>query len=70
MDDTSKKQFLDSIKGRLNISFFKQLYDSTSQPHTDQQKQSLKKFLVEFARRRNLSLAIFPKHFLNWLEII
>ena len=70
LDDTSKKQLLDSIKDRLNIPFFKQLHDSTNQPYTDQQQQGLKKFLVEFARRRNLSLDIFPKHFLDWLEII
>ena len=70
LDDTSKKQLSDSIKDRLHIPFFKQLYDSVNQPSTDQQRQDLKKFLMEFARRRNLSLAIFPKHFLNWLEII
>jgi hypothetical protein len=70
LDDTSKKQLLDSIKDRLNIPFFKQLHDSTNQPYTNQQQQGLKKFLVEFARRRNLSLDIFPKHFLDWLEII
>ena len=70
LDDTSKKKLLDSIKHRTNNPFFKQLHDSAIQPHTDQQRQDLKRFLVEFARRRNLSLAIFPKHFLDWLEII
>jgi organic radical activating enzyme len=69
LDDLSKQKLTDSINDRLNITFFKQLHDSTIQPHTDQQKQDLKRFLVEFARRRNLSLAIFPKHFLDWLEI-
>jgi organic radical activating enzyme len=70
LDDISKKHLLDSIQHRLNNPFFKHLHDSISQPHTDKQKQDLKKFLVEFSRRRNLSLAIFPKHFLDWLEII
>ena len=70
LDDKSKKLLLDSIKHRLDNPFFKQLNDSTNQPHTDQQRHNLKKFLMEFAHRRNLSLDIFPKHFLNWLKII
>ena len=70
LDDISKKLLLKSIQHRTNNPFFKQLHDSVNQPHTDQQRRDLKKFLVEFVRRRNLSLAIFPKHFLDWLEII
>ena len=70
LDDKSKHLLSDSIKHRLNNPFFKQLHDSVNQPYTNQQKQDLKRFLVEFSRRRNLSLAIFPKHFLDWLEII
>ena len=69
LDDLSKQKLTDSIKHRLGNPFFKQLHDSINKPFADQQKQDLKLFLVEFARRRNLSLAIFPKHFLDWLEI-
>ena len=70
LDDQSKQKLIESIKDRLDIPFFKQLHQSVIQPYTDSQKQDLKKFLVEFARRRTLSLDIFPKHFLDWLEII
>lgn len=70
LDDQSKQKLKDSIKHRLNNPFFKQLHDSVNQPFTDKQKQDLKKFLVEFAGRRDLSLDIFPKHFLGWLNII
>ena len=70
LDDQSKQKLIESIKDRLDIPFFRQLNDSVNVAYTDQQRQDLKKFLVEFSRRRNLSLDIFPEHFLNWLEII
>lgn len=70
LDDISKKQLSDSISNRLEEPFFKQLYSSMNQPYNEQQKKDCKKFLMEFSKRRNLSLDIFPEHFLKWLEII
>lgn len=37
-------------------------------PYSDKQKQNFKQYLNEFAKRRNLSLSIFPKSMLKWLE--
>jgi organic radical activating enzyme len=34
---------------------------------TDTQTQNLKKYILEFAQRRNLKLDIFPESFVNWI---
>jgi hypothetical protein len=35
---------------------------------SQKQKQEAAVFLKEFARRRNLSLSIFPESFINWIN--
>lgn len=35
---------------------------------TQEQKTQLKQYLSEFARRRSISLEVFPEHFLNWIN--
>ena len=37
-------------------------------PCSQKQKQQAAVFIKEFARRRNLSLSIFPESFINWIN--
>jgi len=69
LDDLSKQNLLDSIKDKMDNTFFLQLKQSVSQEYSDNERKKLSVFLKEFARRRNLKLDIFPVHFLKWLDL-
>lgn len=64
LDDTSKKMLLD----KLPISARTIVEDSIHIEPSEQQRQDLKEYIIEFANRRNLSLDIFPKHFVDWFS--
>jgi hypothetical protein len=42
--------------------------DTVSVKYTNQQKENLKMYLIEFAKRRNLSLDVLPPTFVTWLK--
>lgn len=55
----------------LNTKFIKhenEIHQAVSASYTNEQFQHFKQFLPEFARRRDLSLDIFPKSFLKWIR--
>lgn len=51
------------------ISIKDEIIKSLYSPATQEQQKNLSTFLFEFARRRNLDLAIFPESMLQWLSI-
>jgi wyosine [tRNA(Phe)-imidazoG37] synthetase (radical SAM superfamily) len=55
MDDASKQ----------SLSIFN---DTTKVKYTQTQKANLKLYLLEFTKRRNLSLDVFPNTFVTWLK--
>lgn len=69
LDDLSKKNLLDSLKGRLNNNFFNTLKISIDNKFDQIERKNLSVFLKEFSKRRNLKLNIFPSHFLKWLDL-
>jgi molybdenum cofactor biosynthesis enzyme MoaA len=68
LDDSSKSVLID-LFNQVRISESDLLISSLQQPCTDTQKKQFAQFLIEFSRRRNLSLDIFPTSMLKWLEI-
>ena len=55
---------------QLHESYRSQILQSIQATPTEQQKNNCKEFLVEFtSRRSDLSLKIFPPHFLQWLGL-
>jgi hypothetical protein len=44
------------------------IIESINTPCSQKQKQEAAVFIKEFARRRNLSLSIFPESFINWIN--
>jgi MoaA/NifB/PqqE/SkfB family radical SAM enzyme len=70
LDDLSKKHFIESIGEDTNNEYYKKIIDILKIPYEEKERKNLSIFLKEFARRRSLSLDIFPNHFLKWLEII
>ena len=52
-----------------NISIKSEIIKNLLAPSTNEQRNQCSIFLKEFARRRNLSLDIFPKSMLQWLSI-
>jgi len=68
LDDSSKSALID-LFNQVRISESDLLISSLQQPCTDTQKKQFAQFLIEFSRRRNLSLDIFPTSMLKWLEI-
>lgn len=67
LDDTSKN-ILNNALQDSNISFKDDICASMSQPCTEQQRKDLSVYVQEFARRRNLSLDIYPEHFRSWIS--
>jgi len=55
---------------QLSESYRSQILQSIEATPTEQQKNNCREFLIEFTNRRpNLSLEIFPPHFLKWLGL-
>ena len=66
LDDKSKFNLSNSL---ITIeSKIPTLLESINAPYSQKQKQEAAVFIKEFARRRNLSLDIFPKSFINWIN--
>ena len=63
--DTQSKLQLNQYKYKYHDQEIKKTLSVQS---TKEQKTNLKKYLTEFARRRSLSLEIFPEHFINWIN--
>jgi organic radical activating enzyme len=63
--DNTSKEMLQSTNFKHRNHFIK---EALVQPYTPDQKNNFVKFILEYARRRNLNMEIFPKHFLNWLN--
>lgn len=67
LDDTSKHNLVAELKNS-DILFKNEVCDSILQPCTEQQRKELGVYVFEFARRRNLSLDIYPEHFRSWIS--
>jgi len=56
VNSTDYKYHGNEIKQAINVDY------------SDEQKSRLQEYLPEYARRRNLSLDVFPDHFRNWVN--
>lgn len=63
--DSASKIDLNQIQYKYHDQIIKQTLAIAG---TSQQQTQLKKYLLEFAQRRNLSLAVFPDSFINWIN--
>lgn len=63
--DAASKAALSQIQYKYHDQIIKQTLNIAS---TQEQKIVLKKYLLEFAQRRNLSLAVFPDSFIHWIN--
>jgi MoaA/NifB/PqqE/SkfB family radical SAM enzyme len=68
LDDATKQRVIEQIS-LSDILIKAKIIDAIEKPCTDQQRRDLSCYLKEFVRRRALSLEIFPKSLLQWLEI-
>lgn len=68
LDDKTKALVIDSLARNDKIPR-DSIVSNLQQNCTTEQRQQCARFLQEFARRRNLSLDIFPQSMLQWLEI-
>lgn len=68
LDDASKSKLIDQFTSDP-IQDSSLLISSIAQPCTESQRQQFASYVKEFARRRSLSLDIFPGSMLKWLEI-
>jgi organic radical activating enzyme len=68
--DEHTKQQLSTELSELPLAFSESLLKSIQATPTEQERLNIKEFLCEFVSRRpDLTLNIFPKTFLNWMEI-
>lgn len=69
LDPASKENIIEQIQN-LNEKFTQNIIKSIRPDPSLKEKQNCREFLLEFTRRRpDLNLNIFPKSFLDWLEI-
>lgn len=68
LDSTTVEDLEISIN-QSDLPIKEQLIQAIYQPNTKEQQESLSTYLKEFARRRELDLAIFPTSMLQWLSI-
>lgn len=69
LDSISKQTVLEQLQELPDVLKNTIIQSLGSQP-TDVQRQSIGKFLKEFASRRHLDVTIYPKHFLNWMDYV
>ena len=67
LDDQSKQEFLNRLINYQDYFDTTILEKAVALPCSDQDRINSRNFLLEFARRRNLSLEIFPESFVSWL---
>ena len=68
VDPASAVQLIDEINNST-ISIRNEIVQGITSPNTEEDRSRCSIFLKEFARRRNLSLDIFPSSLLTWLGI-
>jgi molybdenum cofactor biosynthesis enzyme MoaA len=67
LDDISKENLILQIQNS-DLNYKDSLIRTLSQSCSYQQKQNFAVYIKEFARRRNLSLDIYPEHFCSWID--
>jgi len=68
LDETSKEILVDSLKP-LPERFYKEALLAIKKKPSDQDRIGCKQFLLQFSKRRNLKLDVFPKSFVEWLQL-
>ena len=68
LDDSSKTAIKDAME-LLPKELKDPIIKSIKNTPTELEKLNIKEFLLEFTKRRQLSLEIFPKSFLEWLQL-
>ena len=68
LDADSKQQIMHDIQS-LPDHYQTQIAQSIQADPSETQRQQMSEFLKEYAARRNLDISIYPKSFLEWLDI-
>ena len=68
LDEESKKQLINSFK-ELPKEVSSPILLSIQNLPKEVERLNIREFLLEFTKRRNLKLNIFPKSFLEWLQL-
>jgi molybdenum cofactor biosynthesis enzyme MoaA len=68
LDADSKQQIMQDIQS-LPEHYQTQIAQSIQAAASEMQRQQMSEFLKEYVARRNLDISIYPKSFLEWLDI-
>jgi len=66
LDDKTKSNIMPTLH-KLRDASKKLIYKSLDKRPTELQHKNFSNYIIEFAKRRNKSLKIFPKSLLNWI---
>ena len=66
LDPASKRKILETVD-KLPTDLSQLITNSINDANTDQQRQDLKNYITEFTKRRDISLNVFPKSFIEWI---
>jgi len=66
LDDRSKRDFIDEIKSRNNVSQFQEISRLVNLDPSETDRSNLGNYLKQFSSRRSIDTSFLPEHFRKW----
>jgi organic radical activating enzyme len=66
LDDRSKRDFIDEIKSRNNVSQFQEISRLVNLDPSETDRSNIGNYLKQFSSRRSMDIGFLPEHFRKW----
>ena len=66
LDDRSKRDFIDDIKSRNNVSQFQKISRLVNLDPSETDRSNIGNYLKQFSSRRSMDISFLPEHFRKW----
>ena len=66
LDDKSKRDFIDEIKSRNNVSQFQEISRLVNLDPSETDRSNIGNYLKQFSSRRSMDISFLPEHFRKW----
>jgi len=66
LDDRSKRDFIDEIKSRNNVSQFQEISRLVNLDPGETDRSNVGNYLKQFSSRRSMDISFLPEHFRKW----
>ena len=69
LDDRSKRDFIDEIKSRNNVSQFQEILGLVNLDPSETDRSNLGNYLKQFSSKRSIDISFLPEHFRKWCRL-